>query len=249
MHVLADMPCADLSAALSIAAARGRGKEVQRVLDKHFMQRDAREALHHAFERGAADVGETRGEALSRAGRAAAAHGNDDVLRLLLACDGMDLNGLDDVLLAACCADFATSSEDAHEEACERRRRCVKRLLERGADANGARSRQGWKPLMACAKRGDVKTLDALLDAGADVDARYFNGKSALYVACEWGQTECAKALIKRGASLEDGRWEADHLYTDHSKANELVSPRDVAARLSHEEVVRVIDEALRLAK
>ena len=98
---------------------------------------------------------------------------------------------------------------------------------------------------MACAKRGDVETLKVLIDAGADLDARYFNGKSALFCACEWGKAACAATLIAHGACIEDGQWEADHLYTDHSKTKELVSPRDVAVRLSHVDCVRVIDEAL----
>jgi hypothetical protein len=243
LSVLVDMPYADVSAALAVAAAKGRVREVKKVLDKHYyVAREEEESLvHHAFQRGAADVGETWTEALSRAGRAAVSYMHADVLDVLLTC-GTAIE-LDDVLLAACCADFGGEGDESASNS--RRARCVKTLLEWGADANCSRCRQGWKPLMACAKRGDVETLKVLIDAGANLDERYFNGKSALFCACEWGQHACAATLIAHGACIEDGHWEADHLYTDHSKKNELVSPRDIALRLKHDACVRVIDEAL----
>ena len=248
LTVLVDMPYADVSAALAVAAAKGRAREVKKVLDKHYTVTRGGGAhqeslVHHAFERGAADVAETWAEALSRAGRAAVSYMHADVLDVLLTC-GTAIE-LDDVLLAACCADFGGGGESDESDANRRRARCVSTLLQWGADANCSRCRQGWKPLMACAKRGDVETLKVLIDAGADLDARYFNGKSALFCACEWGKAACAATLIAHGACIEDGQWEADHLYTDHSKTNELVSPRDVAVRLSHVDCVRVIDEAL----
>ena len=84
--------------------------------------------------------------------------------------------------------------------------------LRAGADANAAASRKGWKPLMAAAKSGDPDVMRMLLDAGADHEARYPNGKTPLYCAAEWGRLGAVRVLLEAGARPEVA---ADRLLTD----------------------------------
>ena len=86
------------------------------------------------------------------------------------------------------------------------------RPLAAGADANAAASRKGWKPLMAAAKSGDPDVMRMLLDAGADHEARYPNGKTPLYCAAEWGRLGAVRVLLEAGARPEVA---ADRLLTD----------------------------------
>ena len=47
-----------------------------------------------------------------------------------------------------------------------------------------------WTPLMALAKRSDLESLKVLFKKSSeelDVNRTYSNGKTALFVACEWG--------------------------------------------------------------
>ena len=226
LEVLCGFPHADVGAAVAVLAMRGRARELGNVLEKRL-----------DTTRPVGD--ETWEEALTRAGRAAASRGERDALDVLLA-HGMPKDG---ALLEAACADGVSEASRAA---------CVERLLDAGADANTRWSRQGWKPLHAVAKRGDVRCIELLVSrGGADLDARYFSGKTALFSACEWGQWEAARMLLSLGATVEVGQWEADHLNTDHSLGanNEPVSPRDVALAMHHDACVRVIDEVLALRR
>jgi len=54
--------------------------------------------------------------------------------------------------------------------------------------------------LEAAARLGDVATLRALLDAGANVDATGPRGETALVVAVRWGRAGAARLLLERGA-------------------------------------------------
>ena len=226
LEVLCRFPHADVGAAVAVLAMRGRARELGHVLEK---RRDTTWPVGD----------ETWEEALTRAGRAAASRGEREALDVLLA-HGMPKDG---ALLEAACADGVSEASRAA---------CVERLLDAGADANTRWSRQGWKPLHAAAKRGDVRCIELLVSrGGADVDARYYNGKTPLFSACEWGRAEACRKLLSYGASVEVGEWEADHLNTDHSLGanNAPVSPRDVAVAMHHDACVRVIDEVLALRR
>lgn len=228
--VLASFPFADVGATLALAASKGRTEELRRVLEKFTPGRaEGGKASSRSEGEGAWD------EALMRAGKAAAAHGQRSALDVLLE-HGMSCDGC---LLDACCSEVNDAT----------RAECVSRLLEAGADANCHWSRMGWKPLHAVAKRGDCESVELLVRGGADVDAKYYNGKTALFSACEWGKAEAARTLLRLGASVDVGKWEADHLNTDHSlgASNDPVSPRDVALSLNHVDCVRVIDEEMRI--
>jgi ankyrin repeat protein len=51
-------------------------------------------------------------------------------------------------------------------------------------------------------KAGDVRALEALLDAGADVDAKDEHGQTALMNAARDGHTPVVRLLVERGADL-----------------------------------------------
>ena len=56
--------------------------------------------------------------------------------------------------------------------------------------------------LWEAARKGDVATVRALLDKGANVNARFRYGTTALFKAAERGHTEVVKLLIERGADV-----------------------------------------------
>jgi len=54
--------------------------------------------------------------------------------------------------------------------------------------------------LYEAVRRGDVASVTALLDKGADVNAKFRYGATALFKAAERGNTEIVKLLLARGA-------------------------------------------------
>ncbi len=57
--------------------------------------------------------------------------------------------------------------------------------------------------LYEAARRGDATAVKALLDKGADVNAKFRYGATALFKAAERGHTEVVKLLIERGADVK----------------------------------------------
>src|SRR5687768_18392607 len=51
-------------------------------------------------------------------------------------------------------------------------------------------------------RKGDAAAVTALLDKGADVNAKFRYGATALFKAAERGHTEVVKLLIERGADV-----------------------------------------------
>ena len=56
--------------------------------------------------------------------------------------------------------------------------------------------------LYEAARKGDVAEVKAVLDKGADVNAKFRYGATALFKAAERGYTEVVKLLIERGADV-----------------------------------------------
>lgn len=56
--------------------------------------------------------------------------------------------------------------------------------------------------LYEAARKGDAAEVKALLDKGADVNAKFRYGATALFKAAERGNTEVVKLLIERGADV-----------------------------------------------
>ena len=77
-------------------------------------------------------------------------------------------------------------------------------LIASGADACAVNGR-GQTPLhLACMHAGAAELVAALLDAGADVDARTAgDGRSALHNAAEYGDAVTVSALLRAGAAFK----------------------------------------------
>ncbi len=60
--------------------------------------------------------------------------------------------------------------------------------------------------LFEAARKGDAAAVTALLDKGADVNAKFRYGQTALFKACERGHANVVKVLLDRGAdpSIKD---------------------------------------------
>ncbi|MGN9787059.1 ankyrin repeat domain-containing protein [Nonomuraea sp. ZG12] len=73
------------------------------------------------------------------------------------------------------------------------------------SDERGARGGHAETPLHWAASSDDVEALDALLDAGADIEARgaVIAGGTALADAVAFAQWEAARRLVARGAAVE----------------------------------------------
>ena len=83
----------------------------------------------------------------------------------------------------------------------------VKLLLKKGADPNvGSESDS---PLLAAVKAASAESVQALLDAGARIDPKSYNGETPLMVAARQGSGDIVKLLADRGADvnaqLKDG--------------------------------------------
>jgi uncharacterized protein len=73
----------------------------------------------------------------------------------------------------------------------------VRMLLDKGANPN-AKSQSGSTPLHTAAFTGDVASLELLMKHRADPSIRNNEGKTAIDVATERGQTEVARVLAAR---------------------------------------------------
>ncbi|HYP26073.1 MAG TPA: ankyrin repeat domain-containing protein [Blastocatellia bacterium] len=66
-----------------------------------------------------------------------------------------------------------------------------------------AQESENTEKLMAAARKGDVATLKALLDAGADVNSKTRYGATALSFAADKGNVEVVRLLLERGADVD----------------------------------------------
>src|SRR5262249_11480154 len=86
--------------------------------------------------------------------------------------------------------------------------------------------------LWEAAKKGDVKTVEALLAKGVDVNAKTDYGATALHFACDKGNVEVVKLLLKHKADVNA----KDTFYS--------AQPLAWALMKDHAEVVKVLIEA-----
>jgi len=120
----------------------------------------------------------------------AAGKGNTAVLRLLLK-HGAQVNAKDKFGITALFAAIAANLPDA-----------ARVLIESGADTRARLEVVGVDPLMAAAQVGNVPILESLLSAGADVQAKDAEGRTALIRAAEQGDPESIRRLLDTGADV-----------------------------------------------
>jgi len=85
----------------------------------------------------------------------------------------------------------------------------IRKLVASGADPNERSGVNGWTPLMHAIHKHQIGSAGALLDAGADVNARGRDGSTALMMAAGYGYEDMVALLLARGADahlqLSDG--------------------------------------------
>ena len=106
-------------------------------------------------------------------------------------------------------------------------------VIAAGADLDAARHHTLTTALMMAASHGQVKTLDALLKAGAKVGVRDLTGATALHFAAsnhsEGSRRTIVVKLLRAGADI-----------MAHDNGNE--TPLDVARRMHHDDVLDVLE-------
>nr|CAD7586012.1 unnamed protein product [Timema genevievae] len=114
-----------------------------------------------------------------------------------------------------------------HLAACSGSAACVDLLLRRGANAQSWDTQRVATPLMCAASVGNLPCVKLLLQAGAEVNAG-LTRCSALHYAVQSGATECARELLKEGASPN-----TPQVYTE--------TPLHVAAALGSAVCIRML--------
>jgi uncharacterized protein len=128
-----------------------------------------------------------------------------------------------------------------------------------------AHSGDGWTPLHLAAFFGHPELANALLDRGADVNARSTNSmkNTPLHAAAAGGKIELMRLLLDRGAGAnasQEGGWTALHsaaqsgnremvelllAYGAHinARAQNNQTPLDLALTNGHHDVARLLEE------
>jgi ankyrin repeat protein len=83
----------------------------------------------------------------------------------------------------------------------------VQTHLQKGTNVNAALPVIGTNALTLAAWHGEVETVCALLDAGADVNAEDFSGWTPLHAAAYKGNAQAVQLLLGHGARLPHEHW------------------------------------------
>jgi hypothetical protein len=103
--------------------------------------------------------------------------------------------------------------------------------IRRVQDAQSASLPRGATRLMASAQRGDLRSLEGLLDYGARLEAQDDNGYTALMYAANAGRDDAVRALLAAGAYA-------------NAEDRQMSTPLMFAAQGGHAQMVRMLLEA-----
>jgi uncharacterized protein len=137
--------------------------------------------------------------------------------------------------------------------------------IDRHPELLEARSRDGWTPLHLAAFFGHAELAGALLDRGAQVDARSTNAmkNTPLHAATAGGKLAVMALLLQRGADVnarQEGNWTALHAAAQsgnremlevllahgadvRSRASNNQSPLDLALSGGHQEIAALLEQ------
>jgi ankyrin repeat protein len=76
----------------------------------------------------------------------------------------------------------------------------VKKWIAMGADVEYIEERDGWLPLHYAARWGDLKMMNLLIKAGANINGKTKSKETALHKCGRWDRKEAAIILLKLGA-------------------------------------------------
>jgi hypothetical protein len=113
-----------------------------------------------------------------------------------------------------------------------RHRELIDLLLEKGANVNAVSHDRGNSPLMEAAVRGDLGSVERLLDAGADTDLQSKNGQTSLMLAVGEGFTSVARLLLEHNADTSP----VDQLGMTAGKYAELFKHTEMAELIRRSE-------------
>jgi ankyrin repeat protein len=197
---------ASLRAALDAAIQADRGADARALAEECIAQAgdpcDLASALITAIRRAKPNVA----VALLQAGTPANVYDADGESALALAAERGNSSAVRALLRAG--ANFETRLPGGdfpmHRAAMYGRGNVIDMLVAEGADVNAViRSdvrRDGWTPLMVAAAEGQLASVERLLIAGAQVDARNTRGRTALFIASWYGSKPIVERLMRAGA-------------------------------------------------
>jgi uncharacterized protein len=150
-------------------------------------------------------------------------------------------------------------------EACAAGVTSVVRELSEQSDLLHSHSSDGWTPLHLAAFFGHRDLASALIDKGAQVDARSTNSmkNTPLHAAAAGQKAELVRLLLQQGADVsarQEGGWTALHSAAQsghreilealiangadvNARASNQQTPLDLALQRGHESIVILLDE------
>jgi ankyrin repeat protein len=101
-------------------------------------------------------------------------------------------------------------------------------LISRGVHLNDADNR-GGTPLHRAVMKGHLGVVVDLIEAGAAIDRKLWNGYTALIFSAECGYDKIAEVLLQKGAEIED------------TITSRKLTPLVIAAINGHSSVVKIL--------
>ncbi|MDE0357057.1 MAG: ankyrin repeat domain-containing protein [Gammaproteobacteria bacterium] len=180
-----------LAALLAVTVAVGIGLELSERKKRRKVRRDSRSAEFKAVVARLAHIEEV----LELKERSTPLHFvyDPDVMRLLLASSGTDIDARDE--------NGWTALHRASARGLESQSQVVRLLLKRGANPH-VNDRRGKTPLHVAGSWGNAISVRSLLEAGSDPNAQDDDGKTALHHAMEFGNGDVARQLLDGQADV-----------------------------------------------